>query len=119
MHFTRTACGRVLLPALIFASVFATGEPVAGQQPNARPAEPVVGQQPNARPADKAAIDRAIESGVRYLRSTQSATGVWGAGTGAGAGKGWGVGYTSLVGLTLVECGVPTTDPGLKMAAAA
>jgi hypothetical protein len=104
MHSTRVACGRVLLPALILALVFSTAEPVAGQQPA-------------AQPADQAAIDRAIESGVRYLRNTQSPTGVWGAGTGPGSGKGWGIGYTALAGIALVECGVPTTDPGLKKAA--
>lgn len=70
-----------------------------------------------AQPADQAAIDRTIELGVSYLKKQQKSIGYWGEGTGPGSGKGWGVGYTALAGLTLVECGVPVTDPGLKNAA--
>jgi len=73
--------------------------------------------QPAARPADAAAIDRAIESGVSYLKSVQTPAGGWGAGTGPGGDKGWLIGYSSLAGLALVECGVPTSDPALKRAA--
>jgi hypothetical protein len=104
MLSTRTA-GGALLSLLIFACVGSTPEPV-------------LARQPAARPADQATIDRAIESGVRYLRATQNPAGSWGKGTGPGAGKGWGIGYTALAGVALVECGVPTTDPGLKRALA-
>ncbi len=69
------------------------------------------------RPADKAAIDAAIEKGVRFLKESQNqATGLYGAGTGAGGGKGWGAGHTALAGIALIENGVPTSDPGLKKA---
>jgi hypothetical protein len=77
-----------------------------------------VGQQP--RPADQEAINQAIERGVQYLKRVQNPSGTWGTAKGKnfGAESGWVVGYTALAGLTLVECGVPTTDPGLKQAAA-
>lgn len=86
------------------------------------PLDRVSGQQGRAdragprEPLDPAAVDRAIESGVRFLRQTQNPQGHWGAGTGPGSDKGWAVGYTCLAGLALVECGVPTTDPGLRNA---
>lgn len=70
------------------------------------------------KPADKAAIDQAVRQGEQYLKRAQKPSGFWGDGTGAGPGKGWGVGYTALAGLTLAECGVPASDPGLKQAAA-
>ncbi|MCI0701302.1 MAG: hypothetical protein L0241_09510 [Planctomycetia bacterium] len=87
-----------------------TAQPPDRPQPQAQP--------PAGKPADQAAIDQAIEAGVAYLRRTQNPAGHWGSGTGPGSGKGWAVGYTALAGLTLVECDVPTSDPGLKRAAA-
>ena len=70
------------------------------------------------RPADQAAINSAIQKGVSYLRGSQNpATGGWGSGTKAGSDGGWAIGYASLAGITLIECGVPTSDPGLKAAA--
>lgn len=73
--------------------------------------------QPPAQPADAAAVDLAIERGVRYLLEKQKPAGHWGDGTGAGAGKGWTAGYTSLAGLALIEAGVSNTDPQIKKAA--
>ncbi len=70
-----------------------------------------------ADPADKAAIDRAVERGVKFLKKEQKQAGFWGDGTGPGSGKGWGVGYTALAGMALLECGVPSTDPSIKKAA--
>ncbi|MBA4186925.1 MAG: hypothetical protein C0467_02800 [Planctomycetaceae bacterium] len=78
-----------------------------------------VGQAPAPRPADKLAVDMAVDKGVKFLRESQNPNGAWGNGTGAGGGKGWGVGYTALAGIALLECGVPTSDPGLKKALAA
>lgn len=69
-----------------------------------------------AQPADQAAVDRAVERGVEFLKRTQNPGGSWGAGTGPGAGKGWRVGYTALAGLALAEAGVPLTDPALLRA---
>ena len=66
---------------------------------------------------DPADVDHAIQNGVRFLRQAQQPQGQWGAGTGPGSDKGWAIGYTCLAGLALVECGVPTTDAGLKTAA--
>lgn len=71
-----------------------------------------------AQPADEATINRSIDMGVTFLKRQQRNSGFWGTGTGADADKTFRSGYTSLVGMTLIECGVPTTDPGLKRAAA-
>ncbi len=60
--------------------------------------------------ADQAAIDRAVENGVKYLRSRQTAEGPW---THEQV-----TGMTALAGLTLLECGVPVDDPGIQKAAA-
>jgi len=92
---------RYLLPLLLFLSttVAASGQERGG-------------------PADQAAIDTAVDNGVRYLLSVQSPTGGWGPGTGPGSGKGWLVGYTSLAGIALVEAGLPPSHPSLKQALA-
>src|SRR6185503_19821346 len=50
-------------------------------------------------------------------RKAQHPQGHWGDGTGPNSDKGWAVGYTCLAGLALVECGVPTSDPGIRLAA--
>lgn len=67
-------------------------------------------------PMDPAPVKAAIEKGVAYLKNSQNPkTGVWGPdANGRFAG-----GYTCLAGLTLIECGVPRDDPGLKKAVAA
>jgi hypothetical protein len=97
--------------AVAILLLLAPGERVAGQPPPKQPA----GAQA-LPPMDEFAVTRAIDAGVRFLRQSQDPRGHWGSGTGPGSGKGWAAGYTALVGLTLVECGVPTTDPGLKRA---
>lgn len=66
------------------------------------------------QPADKDTVNRAVEVGVRYLKSKQKANGAFG----DDAGKSRQVGYTALCGLSLVECGVPVSDPGIRRAAA-
>lgn len=79
-------------------------------------ARPGAAQQPDAKqPADQATIDNCIKNGVEFLKKQQKKEGFWG--TGATAKEANGIGYTSLVGLTLIECGVKTDDPGLKAAA--
>ncbi|HSQ55004.1 MAG TPA: hypothetical protein VLM40_04590, partial [Gemmata sp.] len=102
MFLTRIASS-IALPLLLFTFLLVTVPRVSAQQPA-------------AAPADQAAINRAIDNGVRYLRAVQTPSGTWGEGTGAGSGKGWGVGYTALAGVALVECGVSTSDPGLRRA---
>ena len=67
------------------------------------------------QPADQVTIDQSIERGVKFLRSQQKPAGHWG--PGANPKDGHGVGYTALTGLVLIECGVPTSDPGIKKAA--
>jgi len=80
-------------------------------------AQSVAAQQPQKQPADKATIDNRIKIGVEFLQKQQKAEGFWG--TGATVKEANGIGYTSLVGLTLIECGVkPYEDAGLKKAAA-
>ncbi len=73
--------------------------------------------QAQPQPATPAAINLAIERGVSYLRNNQNANGGWGKGTKPGGDGGWLVGYSSLAGITLIECGVSTSDPGIQAAA--
>ncbi len=74
------------------------------------------GQPPPMTEQDKTMINVAIDRGVVYLQRSQNPSGSWGAGTNVGSGGGYAIGYTALCGLALVECGVPTTDPGLQRA---
>ena len=106
-------------PATILLLVFAIIGLSAAQPPAGMPGEPPpAGPPAKARPADQAAIDRAINLGVGFLQRNQNQqTGSWGTGTDVGGGGGWLVGYAALTGLALVECGVPTTDRGLQVAA--
>lgn len=73
------------------------------------------GSAAGQQPADPATIERRIEMGVEFLKKQQKAAGHWG--TSDKPREGHNLGYTSLVGLTLVECGVPTSDVRLKAAA--
>lgn len=63
---------------------------------------------PPVHAVEKAAIDRAVDRGVVALKRMQQADGSWPHNDGA----------TSLAGLTLLECGVPKTDPAIRKAAA-
>jgi hypothetical protein len=58
--------------------------------------------------ADEAAIQRAIEKGVAYLKSIQGTDGKW---------PREDIGATSLAALTLLECDVPANDPAIQKAA--
>jgi hypothetical protein len=59
---------------------------------------------------ERAEVKAALLRGVRYLKTTQSENGAW-------EGP-FPVGYAALPGLTLLECGVPPSDPGVQKAAA-
>jgi hypothetical protein len=63
-----------------------------------------------ARAADKAAIDAAVEKGVKHLKALQLEGGTW---------PHEQSGLTALAGLTLLECGVPAEDAHIQKAAAA
>jgi hypothetical protein len=62
---------------------------------------------------EKAKINQAIDRGVDYLKKQQLADGSWPAPEGKHL-----IGYTVLPALTLLESGVPATDPGIKKVAA-
>ena len=117
----RATCLGLLGVALLLIAARPT-RPALGQEPlkepaKAPPKEPAAKEKPkDVMSLDQAALDRSIQMGVDFLRRTQNPQGHWGTGTGPGGGKGWAVGYTCLAGLALVECGVPTTDPGLRNA---
>jgi hypothetical protein len=64
---------------------------------------------PAARAVDKEAVNEAIAKGVRKLKSLQQADGTW---------THVQIGLTALCGLTLLECGVPADDDGIRKAAA-
>jgi hypothetical protein len=58
---------------------------------------------------EQAAVNAAVVRGVRFLKTKQGADGTW---PGDRA-----VGYASLPALTLLECGVPPSDPNVQKAA--
>jgi hypothetical protein len=64
-------------------------------------------------PADQARIAKAIVQGAYFLKLTQEQEGTW-----PSKDKNHPVGYAALPGLTLLECGVPHTDPVIQSAAA-
>ena len=64
-------------------------------------------------PGDQIRVNEAIDKGVIFLRRTQGPLGTW-----AEDPKRHGVGYAALPGLTLLECGVPASDPQVQRAAA-
>jgi hypothetical protein len=59
---------------------------------------------------DRAAVEKAIERGVKHLKKEQLRNGTWSHAQ---------IGATALAGLTLLECGVPPDDPAVRRAAAA
>ncbi len=96
----------------------------SAQEPFPVPAPPKTRPVPRPRPpvtqpplvawreAEQKKVNQAVERGVQYLKSKHEDNGTW---------SGWGahtVGYSALVGLTLLECQVPADDPVVKKAAA-
>lgn len=69
-------------------------------------------------PVTQQKVNEAIERGVRYLRQTQSASGVWAAPNAFMQAKHQ-VSYAALPALALLECGIPADDPGIRRAATA
>jgi hypothetical protein len=67
--------------------------------------------QPAARAVDQDMLNKAIDAGVAHLKSSQQPEGNFGS-----AADGMTLGATSLIGLTLLECGVPADDACLKKA---
>jgi hypothetical protein len=63
-----------------------------------------------ARAVDREAVARAVDNGVRYLKAHQQADGTWAHDQ---------IGLTALVGLTLLECDVPSDDAQLQKAVTA
>jgi hypothetical protein len=72
----------------------------------------VLRADPTLTPAVQDRINKAIDNGVVFLRKTQKPNGTWTPDKGSYA-----VGYTALPALTLLECGVPTTEPAIQWAA--
>jgi hypothetical protein len=82
---------------------------------------PIVNVKPAAAPAGdhprQKEINEAIDKGVAYLKSTQLENGAWPKKADF-LQLNYDVGYTSLAGLTLLECQVPADDPVVRKAAA-
>jgi hypothetical protein len=57
-------------------------------------------------------VQKAVERGISYLKNHPSADGTW-----SFRDQGHAVGVSSLVGLALLECDVPATDPVIEAAA--
>ncbi len=66
-------------------------------------------------PEDQRKIDNAIANGVWFLKEHLSPNGGWG--DNLDGLSGLSVGFASLPGLTLLECGVPANDPAVQNAA--
>jgi hypothetical protein len=90
----------------------ASAEAAKSDEPPPAPPPPAPPPSPQApvSPEQQRKIDDAIVNGAWYLRNAQHADGSF--------GNDLPVGYTSLVGLTLLECGVPTNHPSMQQAAA-
>ncbi len=63
-------------------------------------------------PQEQEWVNNAIDRGVRYLKKNQQKSGTW-----AKPNTGHRVGYAVLPALTLLECGVPPSDPLIQRAA--
>src|SRR5437870_2419996 len=70
----------------------------------------LLGAWPARAAVDKEAVNRAVESGARFLKGQQAGDGTWSHDQ---------IGLTALAGLTLLECDVPTDDPAIQSAATA
>ncbi|HTU20931.1 MAG TPA: hypothetical protein VMG10_22960 [Gemmataceae bacterium] len=75
-------------------------------------AAPVQAQQLPLPPEEQTAVEDATLRGVDYLKRTQQPSGTW-----AKVGVGHRIGYAVLPALTLLECGVPASDPVIRKAA--
>jgi hypothetical protein len=94
----------------------ADGRPAPDTKKAGRPAsasKPKAFRLP-ALPKDKQIqVNQAIDRGVRFLKSSQRADGGWAV---VGGRPPHAVGSAALPGLTLLECGVPGTDPAVVKA---
>ncbi len=74
-------------------------------------------------PDEQEAVNHAIDRGVAYLKQTQLKNGAWAKPKEKGAPfrhfliQSYQAGYAALPGLTLLECGVPPSDPSIQQAA--
>lgn len=99
-----------------------TTTPVKAKTPEAEKVQPPAPSRREATattwlpPALQQHVERSLEGGIEYLRRQQHADGSWGHQTGV-AGKRFTPGITALVGLTLLECGVPAKDGQVRAVA--
>ncbi len=84
--------------------------------PPTAPTPPPPAPPSSLSPEQQRKIDDAIVNGVWFLRGQQRDDGTWGEVVDE-FGAGLSVGLTALPGLTLLECGVPATDPAVAKAA--
>jgi hypothetical protein len=67
---------------------------------------------PPLPPEEQARVNKAIDLGVRFLKESRPPGGIW-----EDRRQAYPVGFACLPGLTLLECGVPATDPAVAGAA--
>jgi hypothetical protein len=85
-------------------------------------ASSAAGQQFVLPPHEQEAVNHAIDRGVAHLKKTQQKNGTWANPRGNWEearrhGHVYAIGFTALPGLTLLECGVPASDPIIQQAA--
>ncbi|HEY7329130.1 MAG TPA: hypothetical protein VH592_15920 [Gemmataceae bacterium] len=83
---------------------------------------PALGQKFVLPPHEQEAVNHAIDRGVAHLKKTQQKNGTWANPRGNWEearrhGHVYAIGFTALPGLTLLECGVPASDPIIQQAA--
>jgi hypothetical protein len=109
------ACYCLVLNARRPAVVEAAPPPSTQEEPKEEKDEPPPPPPPPLSPAasgdpvEERRTDDAIVKGVWFLRDRQQGDGAW--------GNGYPVAYASLGGLTLLECGIPASDPAVQKCA--
>jgi hypothetical protein len=103
---------RYCIFACIFGLVLYFGLPVLVAGEDAGNNDDDFGQNASIDPAK---LKAAVEKGVAWLKAKQAADGSF-APDGAGQTQSYPEGYTALVALTLIKCGVPRTDPAVLKA---
>lgn len=93
-------------------------QPVVEKEPTLSPLRQTVRPTVTVPVAEQRQIDDAIAKGVWWLKDHLLPTGTWGESVNGADWPGVAIGFASLPGLTLLECGVPGDDPVIQKAAA-
>ena len=111
-------CFATNVPSNVLAAVPSTPQdPSAKSDPEPTPPPLPTPKKAAVTTAEQRQIDDAIAKGVWYLKDRVLSTNTWGDSIASANVPNVGVGFASLPGLTLLECGVPGNDPVVQKAA--